>query len=407
MTHRVLNWLSDTDTRLKVLFCYFVLCILPAVLYLYLLYLLPSNRILPYSVLYLVLVIVVQFPICGFLSDILAIRNLSAINRYCQKIKQGSYQVSLDLPPEKGKENDFIRVKRNLYWMGEILASREKKLITSLEELQSARKKIMGSLQYASRIQHTLLPTASVLERTFRDSFVWWEPRDVVGGDTYCVYPVPKGVFVAVIDCTGHGVPGAFMTCIVHAFLKQCLQSEHSDNPGRVLSLMNQRLRSFLHDTEGTNPINDGFDAAFCHIDANRGRMVFAGAGLPLYYSSDGDILEIKGDRPGVGDSRTALNASFTNHIIELDEASRFYLATDGIIDQIGGPTGLPFGKKRFKQLLGRIAHMPFSGQETELSAAWRDYAGNEEKRDDLTVLGFSVPSPRRNNADRQVETVL
>ena len=390
---RMMDRLADTDTKLKVLVFFFLIAVLPTGFFLYLLDILSSKKVLPFAGLHLVLLLIVQFPLCGLLSNLLVIHNVSKINEYCRQIKQGNYYVDFDLPPERGEENDFLRAKRNLYWMGQIIALREEKLVATLDALNIARKKVMESIEYASRIQHTLLPPITVLDGAFEDHFVWWEPRDVVGGDTYWAAETRSGIFVAAIDCTGHGVPGAFMTLIVHTLLDQCIRSDFSDNPARVLAHLNRRLKSFLHRSDGSDRIDDGFDAAVCHIGARRNRLVFAGAGLPLYFESGGEILDIKGDRAGVGDARAPFDMCYTNHTLDLTKTSRFYLATDGLTDQIGGPKRLPFGRKRFKSVLSRVSTMPFAEQKKELSTAWRSYLGDEEKRDDLTVLGFS-PSP-------------
>ncbi|MBI5592340.1 MAG: SpoIIE family protein phosphatase [Deltaproteobacteria bacterium] len=389
---RILDRIADVDTSYKVLACFFILSILPACLNLYVLDRFPIHKIMPFAGLYLVLMIVIQFPACNLISHLLVLRNLSKVNAYCRQVKKGMYHASFDLPPKNGDENDFLRAKCNLYWMGQIIASREQKLITAHDALRISQAKVMESIEYASRIQQTLLPSESVLKAAFRDHFVWWEPRDVVGGDTYCVAEDRNGYFVAAIDCTGHGVPGAFMTLIVHALLEQCLRSEISDDPALVLSQMNRRLNAFLHRGDAADPVDDGFDAAVCHIGRRYDRMVFAGAGLPLYYESDGEILEIKGDRAGVGDSRFPENTRYTNHIIDLADISKIYLSTDGVIDQIGGPNRLPFGKKRFKRILGRVHALSFAEQKKALLTAWRGYAGDENKRDDLTVFGFFLP---------------
>lgn len=131
--NQFLDRLADMDTRFKVLLCFFIIAIVPACLNLFLLNSYTSGQILPFAGLYLAVLIVIFFPLCGLVSNLLVLRNISKINAYCQKVKQGRYHLTFDLPPEKGEENDFIRAKRNLYWMGEIIASREKRLISALE----------------------------------------------------------------------------------------------------------------------------------------------------------------------------------------------------------------------------------------------------------------------------------
>lgn len=391
MIDRLLDSIADMDTKMKVLAGFFVFAILPAGLNLLILSRFSSDQILPAAGLYLVFLIIIQFPVCNLGSNLLVLRNIAKINSYCRKIKMGIYHEDFELLPEKGEENDFIRAKRNLYWMGRAIGIREEKLEAALKELNIAQDKLMQSIQYASRIQQAVLPPEPLIREVFGDYFIWWEPRDVVGGDTYWVTPACNGYFVAAIDCTGHGVPGAFMTLIVHALLEQCLRSDGGDDPALVLEQMNRRLTRFLHGRDTPNRIDDGFEAAVCHIGTNKKRLVFAGAGLPLYCRSNGGIMEIKGDRRGVGDARAPRKMRYNNHTIEVSEQTCFYLVTDGLIDQIGGAKRLPFGKKRLKDILGRVTAMPFEQQQEKIMTAWRDWADNEEKRDDLTVLGFSL----------------
>jgi serine phosphatase RsbU (regulator of sigma subunit) len=340
---------------------------------------------------YLAAVIVIQFPLCNFMSELLVQRNLSKFNDYCQGIKQGRYHAGFDLPPGKGKEHDFIRAKRNLYWMGHALASREKKLIAAMDNLKTAQMKIMESIEYASSIQHALLPPAAAMEAAFPEHFIWWAPRDVVGGDTYWACEKEGCHLIALIDCTGHGVPGAFMTLIVYALLDQCLRDNGHNDPAGLLGEMNRRLKAFLHRSDAPVPIDDGFDAAICRIDPGENRLVFAGAGLPLYLESGEGIREIKGDRAGVGDRRTSDRGAFTNHVLDLAGITKLFLATDGLTDQIGGESRLPFGRERFKRILHEIRTLPLSRQRQALSDAWHNHVGGEEIRDDLTVLGFSL----------------
>lgn len=391
MMKKIFDYIADINTRIKVLFAFFLLVILPAAICLFLLYQTPPERLLPMVGIYLVVVIVVQFPLCDFLSGMLVQRNLSKVIDYLCGIRQGRYHAGFRLPPEKTKEPDFVRVKRDLYWMGQALASREKKLMVAMDELKASQMKVMESIEYASGIQRALLPPAAAVSAAFPEHFIWWAPRDVVGGDTYGVWESRGGLTLVLIDCTGHGVPGAFMTLIVHGLLDQCLRGENGQDPAGMLDEMDGRLKRFLHRSDSPGAMDDGFDAAIVRIDPGAGRMLFAGAGLPLYVGSGGDVREIKGARAGVGDRRASGGGAFWNEVLDLDGITGIYLATDGLTDQIGGPRRLPFGKARLKKILAETAEMPLERQRQVLSDAWRVHAGSEEIRDDLTVLGVSL----------------
>ncbi len=181
------------------------------------------------------------------------------------------------------------------------------------------------------------------------------------------------------------------MTLIVHSLLDQCLRDNGDYDPARILEEMNRRLKSFFHRENVSVPIDDGFDAAICRIDPGENRLEFAGAGLPLYLASGKGIREIKGVRAGVGDRRTSDRDAFMNHVVDLADITEIYLATDGLTDQIGEKSRLPFGRERLKEILHGIRTLLLSGQCRALSEIWRDYVCAEEIRDDLTALGFSL----------------
>jgi serine phosphatase RsbU (regulator of sigma subunit) len=396
MTNRsILDKLADVNTRFKVLSFFLLFAVLPAGGFLVLLSLFRSDQLLVFAGLYLAVLIIICVPVSGLFSYLLVLRNLSRINDYCQLVRQGVYRIDHSLPPEKGNEHDFLRAKRNLYWMGQFIATREEKLFATLNALRTAQASIMDSISYASRIQRALLPPAGVMSAVFADHFIWWDPRDVVGGDIYWVAAGKNGWLVAAIDCTGHGVPGALMTMIAHSLFERCVQTDFGDDPARILAHMDARLKATLHRGEKTDYVQDGFDAALCHIDVDHGRLCFAGAGLPLYYATDGGIVEIGGDRFGVGDHRRPADASFTNHDVDPALASYFYLATDGLVDQIGGRRRLPYGKTRFKAILNQVCGRTLDQQRRALVEDWRAWGGDEERRDDLTVIGFSLPQSK------------
>jgi serine phosphatase RsbU (regulator of sigma subunit) len=386
---RLGKWLdaaADTDTKLKMTAIVFMLAVIPAGVCLLLLNKYPSDEMTAYFGLYLVVLIIIHVPLSHFFSEILALRNIKKVNAYCGQAKLGVYRISFDLPPEKGEEHDFIRMKRNLYWMGQIIAERETKLMDALRDLKAAQAQIVESMEYAALIQYAMLPPSRLLEALFEDYFIWWEPRDMVGGDTYWVTRSGEGYFVGVIDCTGHGVPGAFLTLIVHTLLEKIADSGDWNDPARVLQYLNRRLRTFFA-RNGT--VDDGLDAAICFVDTNRHELLFAGASRPMLYSWRGKIHEIKGDRCGVGYARVAEGVTYTRHTVHIEPGMRFYLVTDGLTDQIGGDRNFPFGRKRLKDLLSQTASLPFEEQREVLREALEAYTGRQNRRDDLTLLGF------------------
>jgi PAS domain S-box-containing protein len=252
-----------------------------------------------------------------------------------------------------------------------------------------ANQLILQSLRYASRIQAAILPSREVLASVTADHFLIWEPRDIVGGDFFWFQPIKDGYVVMVGDCTGHGVPGAFMTLIAWGMLDRILARALSSDPSQVLAGLHQGVRILLGQDQDSGETNDGLEAGVCFVNPSKKEMTFAGAHLSLWKADQKDVIEIKGDRKGLGYRRYAQEATFKNFTIPLNADEAFYLTTDGVIDQIGGPRGRSFGKRRFRNLLKRNQGAPMQKQAESLQRSFKKFQGQQLRRDDLTVLGF------------------
>jgi PAS domain S-box-containing protein len=259
----------------------------------------------------------------------------------------------------------------------------------SEQRTAAANQLILQSLRYASRIQAAVLPARRELDEVAADHFLIWEPRDIVGGDFFWFQPISNGYAVMVGDCTGHGVPGAFMTLIAWGLLDRMLRSADGDNPSKVLTGLHRGVQSLLGQDETQGDTDDGLEAGICFINPKERKMTFAGARFSLWRANRKGVIEIKGDRKGVGYRRYPLETSFTDIALPLENDDAFYLTTDGLIDQIGGPRGRSFGKRRFQQLLGQNRGASMRKQEESLREAIASYQGEQLRRDDLTVLGF------------------
>jgi len=259
----------------------------------------------------------------------------------------------------------------------------------SEQRAAAANQLILQSLRYASRIQSAVLPARRELEEVAADHFLIWEPRDIVGGDFFWFQPIQDGYAIMVGDCTGHGVPGAFMTLIAWGLLDRMLRSAPSDKPSEVLIGLHQGVQSLLGQDETHGETDDGLEAGICFINPKKQQMTFAGARFSLWRANQGGVIEIKGDREGLGYRRFPAETRFSDYTFSFDDRDSFYLTTDGLIDQIGGPRGRSFGKRRFQDLLRKLRDVPMSEQEASLREAFERYQGEERRRDDLTVLGF------------------
>lgn len=335
--------------------------------------------------------IILFVPLSKWMSHVIALRNIREINDQCTKIKQGDYaNVELPLNDFDGAGHDFVRLKRNMYWMGHAIATREKRLQSAMTRLAASQRQIGESLDYARLIQTSFLPDAARLSDLLPGHFLIWNQRDTVGGDSYWFRKWGNGFFVGVMDCTGHGVPGAFMTLIVHSLLEKAV-AQAEGSPARVLGGMNRLIKKALRQNCKGCMSDDGMDCALCHVDVDAGRLTFAGACIPLFCVDENGIEVIKGDRCGLGYVRSPEDYRFTNNIIPLTGKKRFYMATDGLSDQVGGEKRLPFGKRRFLDFVKDGFHTPMKVQREELLRLFEMYQGGESRRDDVTVLGFEL----------------
>jgi PAS domain S-box-containing protein len=258
------------------------------------------------------------------------------------------------------------------------------------ERAASAHKLILDSLHYASRIQSAMLPARQALGSMTQDYFLIWEPRDIVGGDFFWLHRSPRGHYIIVGDCTGHGVPGAFMTLIACGLLDRHLRSLEEPSPELVLELLHRDLKMILgQDQALEGETDDGLDAGVCFISPAERKLVFAGAHFSLWRAHDGMIEEIRGDRAGIGYRRVPLGINFSNATLDLVEGGSYYMTTDGLIEQIGGQTHRAFGRKRFIEVIAQHQGRAMSEQRSALNAALAQHQGTERRRDDVTVIGF------------------
>jgi len=263
---------------------------------------------------------------------------------------------------------------------------------------EEANKKIMSSIRYAKSIQHSLLPNMDEVKTFLPHSFFIWEPRDIVGGDIFFAERLEDGFIIAVADCTGHGVPGAFMTMIASSGLRKIIRDEGCHNPAEILNRLNYFVKKTLRqDTEYTLS-DDGLDAGICFVSGTDSHfslltshfsLTFAGAKLPLFCVYNNELNVIKGDKQSLGYKRSDLNFSFTDHTVSIESGMSFYLFTDGFADQMGGEKRRRFGTSRLKELLRKNAASDFEKQKELLLEAFYSYKGKEERQDDMTVVGF------------------
>lgn len=256
-------------------------------------------------------------------------------------------------------------------------------------QLRDANRLILDSLRYASRIQSAILPAREALATATRDYFLIWEPRDIVGGDFFWLHRTERGYFIITGDCTGHGVPGAFMTLIACGLIDRHLRTLQAPSPATVLAHLHRDLQMLLGQDQGHGETDDGLEAGICLVHPEERTLVFAGAHFSLWRARNGTVEEIRGDKAGIGYRRFPSDTTFNDLTLDLADGETFYMTTDGLVDQIGGERRRSFGRKRFEAFIAGQHGRPMPEQQTALRSLLSRYQGQEVRRDDVTVLGF------------------
>jgi len=257
------------------------------------------------------------------------------------------------------------------------------------DQIAIQKKEITDSILYAERIQHSLLPRQEKLKQLMREYFILFKPRDIVSGDFYWAAEVKDKIIVAAADCTGHGVPGAFMSMLGIAFLNEVVRENRVLKADLILNKLRYHVIEALQQKGQPGEAKDGMDMALCVIDKKKNILHFAGANNPLYYIRNRELFEIKGDKMPV-----AIHVRmdpFTNHKVEILPGDAFYIFSDGYADQFGGPQGKKLKYKALKELLLRVSTKPMTEQKSILNETFESWKGEMEQIDDVVVVGFRI----------------
>lgn len=257
--------------------------------------------------------------------------------------------------------------------------------------LEEKNIKITDSINYALRIQQAILPTQNMINDILPDSFVFFRPKDIVSGDFYWAHPIDKHqILLAAVDCTGHGVPGAFMSIMGYNLLEQIVKENKIYQPAMILDELSKLVVNSLKQTDEVGSIKEGMDIALCKINYKNYELEYAGAHNSLNLIRDGIITETKANNRTIGIS-LANSAPFINHKIKLEKGDCFYIFSDGFADQKGGPGNQKFYYQPFRQLLVDIHHQSMKKQEQKLEQVIYDWKGEREQIDDMLVIGVRI----------------
>lgn len=256
--------------------------------------------------------------------------------------------------------------------------------------IEEKNRNILASINYAQKIQQAVLPPDEKINTVLSDYFIVFKPRDIVSGDFYWFSHLDDRVFIAAVDCTGHGVPGAFLSMIGNITLNEIVKETQITNPGQILCRLHLGVRSVLQQEKEDYKSGDGMEVGMCLIDLEKGKLTFAGAKRPLFYVKNSEFFEIKGDKRPIGGRQKEKKRTFTNHEIDVQSETIIYLTTDGFVDQHNGENK-KYGSLRLKRFLRAIAHLPMEQQEEAILRELNDHQGTENQRDDITVIGIKL----------------
>ncbi|OJJ17152.1 hypothetical protein BKI52_31055 [marine bacterium AO1-C] len=324
--------------------------------------------------------------------------------------------LAFDITASRQLLEDFQRQAEILRVQEEELRQNMEELVSTQEALQkesakieSKNRLIMSSIQYAQNIQQAILPTQNKMKESFEDSLVVFIPKDIVSGDFYWTTQIRKRIkirdkgkgealpgfqiftFLAVVDCTGHGVPGAFMSMIGNSLLNEIVNNQNKHNPARILQLMHEGIRTRLMQEETSN--RDGMDVCLCRLeyrDDDKIELTFSGAKRPIFLVREGELKKIHGSIESIGGWLEGMQRDYENKTIELEKDDALYLTSDGFADS-ANPKRKKFGEKRFRKMLIEIAHLPMDEQRQIIVKALADHQQDTEQRDDITIVGIRV----------------
>ena len=289
-------------------------------------------------------------------------------------------------------EETYRLLNRALELSSNELNDAKAKLNVTLSELNEINHDLLSSIHYAKLIQEAILPTESTIKQVLPESFLFYRPRDIVSGDFYWMEQSESKILIAAVDCTGHGVPGAFMSIIGNNQLNAAVKEDELTTPGLILDRLSQGVSDTLSDTSDEEAgIKDGMDIALVSIDYEKMVLEYAGAYNPLYVFRDGKLLETKGDKFPIGISIDDTLRLFTNHEFELQKGDCVYIFSDGYPDQFGGPRGKKYKYEQFRQLLFGMHELPMEEQKILMENDFADWMGDLVQLDDVLVIGMRL----------------
>lgn len=336
--------------------------------------------------------------------NVLVVAPIRKLTGAAGEVAAGAYDIVLPETPRNevghlaSSFNSMARkVKEYTEGLESQVAARTAELVEANSRLEAAQTRVMDSIRYARLIQDSSQPARADLDSRLSGHFEILRQRDIVGGDFFYFRPMEDGFCAAVADCTGHGVPGAFMSMMAKTQLDHVVESAGDSTPSEILARLDRLVLESLRSEASFAHLENGLDIALCLFRRSSATMEFAGGGLPLYVWKDGAIEELPGDPVHLGFSGARREKIWTDRRIEVPGGASFFLVSDGVLDLPGGKEGFPFGRSRLRALIASLARLPFPEAGAAALEALDSYRGGFAQRDDICFVGFS---PRANHKE-------
>lgn len=312
---------------------------------------------------------------------------LEKLEEFYNDLEQKVIERTAEISQQKEEieaQRDQIEAQRDK------LAETNKNLELAYTRIEAQAQRITDSIHYAKRIQNAILPTSSQLKDIIKDHFVLYKPKDIVSGDFYWASQKNGRSIIVAADCTGHGVPGAFMSMIGNTLLNKIVNEHGVVSPDKILNDLRHEIISSLKQTGRTNETRDGMDVVVLSVDYENNKLEYAGANNPLFIVKNGELEVFKGDKMPVG-YHIGDEKDFSKHVIDVKAGESYYIFTDGYQDQFGGEYDRKFMVKRFKALLADVYDKPMEEQKDILNQTINDWMFNTKQVDDILVIGMKV----------------
>ena len=257
------------------------------------------------------------------------------------------------------------------------------------EQIQETHEETLSSIRYAKKIQSAILPWDSTIRNSLSDYFIFFSPKDIVSGDFYWHKQIGDDTYLAVADCTGHGIPGSMLSMMGLIILDEAVLNQKIDSPSKILNYLNIKMIEALNKEVDENDTHDGMDIVI--VKLSKDKLYYSGAKRPLHYIQNNELTTIKGDRNSIaGETHTQDAFKFTEHELDIKTNTSFYLSSDGFVDQMG-IDGKKFGSKKYREMIQRHSTLSMEEQGKNIENDFHKHKGGNNQRDDVTVIGFKV----------------